>query len=71
MSSEWEATPEELAIMGKVVFYNYRCRSCGYRDEVNEAAVFMGISEEPSTLVCPNCEESFEFDEDQSPPEGR
>jgi transcription elongation factor Elf1 len=57
--------------MGQVEYYNYYCRLCGYKDKVNEAAVFMGISEEPSTLVCPNCGESFEYDKDQNPPEGR
>jgi hypothetical protein len=71
MRKEWEPTPEEAAIMGEVEYYNYRCRSCGYKESVNEAAVFMGISEEPSILECPNCWESFEIDEDQNPPGGR
>jgi len=66
-----EITPEELEIMGEPEFYNYRCNSCGHKDQVNEAAVFMGISEEPTVLECPECGGRFVFDEDQSPPEGR
>ena len=71
MRKEWEPTPEEAAIMGEVEYYNYRCRSCGYKESVNEAAVFMGISDEPSILVCHNCGGDFEIDEDQNPPAGR
>ena len=72
MSSEWgPPTPEELEIMGKVEYYNYRCRSCNYEEEINESAVYLGISNKSSILVCPNCEGRFEIDEGQNPPEGR
>jgi hypothetical protein len=31
----------------------------------------MGISDEPSILICLKCGGDFKIDEDQNPPEGR
>ena len=60
--------------LDKIAWYNYSCRSCGFKTEVEDIVVDgfgpSGSSDTPE-LLCPKCHGTLRHDEVKPPPEGR